>query len=171
MHRCAKIVATFGPASSSPSAVKRLLKAGVDVVRLNLSHGTADEHSRLIATVREQAADLGREVPILLDLMGPRYRLGHLEERRTLAAKAFHHVSVYDTAVASYLTSSPSGSSDLPCPDSLPDVLILPLTKVSTLRYGENPHQLGGCMSRKVRHMEESRALVNCTGGSFRSIT
>ena len=84
MHRRAKIVATLGPASASPIAVKRLFKAGVDVVRLNLSHGTAEEHSRLIATVREQAADLERQIPILLDLMGPRYRLGSLAEARTL---------------------------------------------------------------------------------------
>ncbi len=84
MPRRAKIVATLGPASSSPSAVKRLFKAGVDVVRLNLSHGAPDEHSRLIATVREQAAGLDRQIPILLDLMGPRYRLGSLEEPRSL---------------------------------------------------------------------------------------
>jgi pyruvate kinase len=84
MPRRAKIVATLGPATSSPSAVKRLLKAGVDVVRLNLSHGATDEHSRLIATVREQAAALARETPILLDLMGPRYRLGQLDGERKL---------------------------------------------------------------------------------------
>ena len=84
MHRRAKIVATLGPASSSPSVVKRLFKAGVDLVRLNLSHGTPEDHSRLIATVRDQAADLGRQVPILLDLMGPRYRIGRIDGRRTL---------------------------------------------------------------------------------------
>ena len=84
MQRRAKIVATLGPASSSPAAVKRLFKAGVDVVRLNLSHGTDEEHLRLVATVREQAAELGLQVPILLDLMGPRYRLGRLEKPREL---------------------------------------------------------------------------------------
>ena len=61
-----------------------------------------------------------------------------LEERRNLAAKAFRHVSIYDTAVAGYLTeSAPTG-------DTLPDDLTLPLTKIATLRYGENPHQQGG---------------------------
>ncbi len=84
MKRRAKIVATLGPASSSPSGVRRLFMSGVDVVRLNLSHGTPEEHCRLISTVREQAAGLGRQVPILLDLMGPRYRLGRLVESRTL---------------------------------------------------------------------------------------
>ncbi len=88
MPRRAKIVATFGPASATPAAIKRLLKAGVDVVRLNMSHGTAEEHSRMIATIREQAAALGREVPILLDLMGPRYRLGKLEPRRLRRGEA-----------------------------------------------------------------------------------
>ena len=80
MLRRAKIVATLGPASSAAGVVRKLFRAGVDMVRLNLSHGSAEEHSRLIATVREQAAGLDREVPILLDLMGPRYRLGELAD-------------------------------------------------------------------------------------------
>jgi len=60
-----------------------------------------------------------------------------LEERRDLAAKAFHHVSVYDTAVADYLTATSAA-------DTLPDALTLSLKKVAGLRYGENPHQQGG---------------------------
>ena len=60
-----------------------------------------------------------------------------IEERRDLAAKAFHHVSVYDTAVADYLTATSEA-------DSLPDKLTLSLKKVAVLRYGENPHQQGG---------------------------
>ncbi len=80
MLRRAKIVATLGPACSSRRNLSRLLKAGVDVARLNLSHGSQEEHSRLIALVRELAAEQGRPVPILLDLMGPRYRLGDLPE-------------------------------------------------------------------------------------------
>ena len=58
------------------------------------------------------------------------------EDRRNLAAKAFHHVAVYDTAVAGYLTAAPDE-------DALPDSLTLSLTKVGQLRYGENPHQQG----------------------------
>jgi len=60
------------------------------------------------------------------------------EDRRNLAAKAFHHVSVYDTAVASYLTAANSET------EGLPDQLNLTLIKAATLRYGENPHQQGG---------------------------
>ena len=60
-----------------------------------------------------------------------------MDERRSLAAKAFHHVSVYDTAVAKYLTEATSE------PENLPDSLTLSLTKITALRYGENPHQQG----------------------------
>ncbi|HEX2253967.1 MAG TPA: pyruvate kinase [Thermoanaerobaculia bacterium] len=84
MERRAKIVATFGPASSEPEVVARLIRAGVDVVRLNLSHGTHDGHRERIRQVRAAAQEAGRHVPVVLDLMGPRYRLGTLAERREL---------------------------------------------------------------------------------------
>lgn len=76
--RRAKIVATFGPSSSEPKTIRSLLAAGVDVVRLNLSHGSHEDHRAIVAAVRAQARDLGRTVPILMDLMGPRFRLGDL---------------------------------------------------------------------------------------------
>ncbi len=78
--RRAKIVATFGPASSDPDTVSRLLSAGVDVVRLNLSHGSHEAHRALVETVRAEALKLRRAVPILMDLMGPRFRLGRLPD-------------------------------------------------------------------------------------------
>jgi pyruvate kinase len=78
--RRAKIVATLGPASSGPETVATLLEAGMDVVRLNLSHGSHEDHRHLFATVREAAAARGQHVPILMDLMGPRYRLGQLPQ-------------------------------------------------------------------------------------------
>jgi len=74
--RRTKIVATIGPASESPDMLAQLIKAGVDVVRLNMSHGTLDEHRRRIATVRAVAAEVGRPVAIMLDLKGPEIRLG-----------------------------------------------------------------------------------------------
>ena len=76
MTRRAKIVATLGPASSNEKVLSRLFAAGVDVVRLNLSHGNSAEHRQSIARIRSLAQDKGLHVPILLDLMGPRYRLG-----------------------------------------------------------------------------------------------
>ena len=80
MERRAKIMATLGPASSSDEVISQMLDAGLDVVRLNLSHGSHDSHRTLINIVRRQAADQGRFIPIVLDLMGPRYRLGDLPD-------------------------------------------------------------------------------------------
>ncbi len=75
-----KIVVTLGPASSSPQMVEELIRAGMDVARLNLSHGSWDEHSRLCREVRATADRLKREVAVLMDLPGPKYRTGKLKE-------------------------------------------------------------------------------------------
>jgi pyruvate kinase len=71
-----KIVATLGPASDSPAAIRQLLLAGVDVFRLNASHSTQAEHAARIAAIRQVTAELGRPASILLDLQGPKIRLG-----------------------------------------------------------------------------------------------
>ncbi len=73
-----KIVATLGPASSARGTLRELLRAGVAVVRLNLSHGSHEEHRAQIALVRELEAEQGRPVAILLDLQGPKIRTGAL---------------------------------------------------------------------------------------------
>lgn len=77
--RRAKIVATFGPSSSSPEMIARLIRSGVNVVRLNLSHGTRDEHRELVRRVRRVADEERQFVAIMIDLMGPRYRLGQMD--------------------------------------------------------------------------------------------
>ena len=74
-----KIVATLGPASSSPEVLRRLLEAGVDVVRLNLSHGAREQHLAHVALVRAVAREVGRNVAVLADLQGPKIRVGELE--------------------------------------------------------------------------------------------
>ncbi len=71
-----KIVATIGPASRDPEMLRRLFLAGVNVVRLNFSHGTHDEHAAVIADVRRVAAELGLYIAILQDLPGPKVRTG-----------------------------------------------------------------------------------------------
>ena len=76
--RHTKIVATVGPASSSPEAIQALIKAGVDVFRLNFSHGTHDSHAAVCARVREAARIAGRQVGIMQDLSGPKIRTGPL---------------------------------------------------------------------------------------------
>jgi pyruvate kinase len=74
-----KIVATLGPAISSPSCLKGMFLAGVNVFRLNASHGTWDDHLACIASVRAAAAELSIQAGILLDLQGPKIRLGTFE--------------------------------------------------------------------------------------------
>ena len=76
--RRAKIVATIGPASDSPEILKKLIAAGLDVARLNFSHGTHDQHAHTIAALREAAESAGRPIAILQDLQGPRIRIGEL---------------------------------------------------------------------------------------------
>jgi pyruvate kinase len=77
--RRTKIVATIGPASSRPEMLERLVGAGVDVVRLNFSHGEHEGHGRVMAAVRAIAARTGRPIAILQDLSGPKIRIGELE--------------------------------------------------------------------------------------------
>ena len=72
MQRRAKIVATIGPASASEKTLARLIRAGVNVVRLNQSHGTREEHRRLIRLVREVSAEAGRSVGVMAWARAPR---------------------------------------------------------------------------------------------------
>ena len=77
-HRNTKIVATLGPASSEPEMIRRLFDAGVDVFRLNFSHGTHADHKARYDAIRQIEADVGRPVGILMDLQGPKLRLGKM---------------------------------------------------------------------------------------------
>ena len=83
MPRQTKIVATLGPASSTPEMLERLINAGVDVVRLNFSHGTAQDHIDRAAMVRDAAERAGRAVAIMADLQGPKIRVGKFEGGKT----------------------------------------------------------------------------------------
>ncbi len=80
--RRAKIVCTLGPASSSPEMIDQLLRAGMDVARLNFSHGTYAERARIIAAVRKASGHHQKPVAILADLQGPKIRTGSLEGGR-----------------------------------------------------------------------------------------
>ncbi|MEM6336161.1 MAG: pyruvate kinase, partial [Bacteroidota bacterium] len=78
--RHTKIVCTLGPASSSREQIRALIAAGLDVARMNFSHGTHEEHAERIRIVREEAREAGRVIPILQDLQGPKIRVGHLPD-------------------------------------------------------------------------------------------
>ncbi len=77
-HRNAKIIATLGPATSSAQKIHDLFVAGADVFRLNLSHGSVDDHRKRVAIIRDLEKQTGRPVGILLDLQGPKIRVGDI---------------------------------------------------------------------------------------------
>ncbi|MBA4216872.1 MAG: pyruvate kinase, partial [Methylibium sp.] len=79
MTRATKIVATLGPASNTPEVLEQMIRAGVDVVRLNFSHGKAQDHIDRATMVREAAARVGKSVAIMADLQGPKIRVGKFE--------------------------------------------------------------------------------------------
>lgn len=87
MSRHTKIVATLGPASTDPEVLEKLILAGVDVVRMNFSHGTPEDHLQRAATVRGISLRLGRPVGILADLQGPKIRVGKFEAGKVLLEK------------------------------------------------------------------------------------
>ena len=87
MTRHTKIVATLGPASSSPEVLERMVEAGIDVVRMNFSHGTAADHKARAEGIRAAAAKHGRIVGILGDLQGPKIRVGKFENNKITLAQ------------------------------------------------------------------------------------
>jgi pyruvate kinase len=91
--RRTKILATLGPASSSEEMIHRLLTSGVDAFRLNFSHGKHEEHARVIAIIRDVATELGRYIPIVGDIQGPKLRIGDVE--------GVHHLEAGQTLVIS----------------------------------------------------------------------
>ena len=80
--RSTKIVATIGPASRDPEVLVRMVSAGMDVARLNFSHGTPEEHAENISLIRDAANRAGRPVAVLQDLPGPKLRIGPLKDSR-----------------------------------------------------------------------------------------
>src|SRR5438445_8505693 len=77
MTRRTRIVCTIGPSSRNPAILRKLVEAGMDVARLNFSHGTHEEHAAVIRAIREGETDWGRPVTIVQDLQGPKVRLGN----------------------------------------------------------------------------------------------
>ena len=97
--RRAKIVATLGPATSSYDSLKSIIEAGVDVARMNLSHGTYDVHEEVYRNVRQAAEDLGKPVAVLVDLQGPKIRLGKFADGpHNLAEGDIFKITIEDIA-------------------------------------------------------------------------
>jgi len=87
LHRRSRIVATLGPASSSLETIRALAIAGADVFRLNFSHGTHADHQERYNRIREVERELGRPIGVLLDLQGPKLRIGTLASGKVLLKK------------------------------------------------------------------------------------
>jgi pyruvate kinase len=99
MLRSTKIVATLGPSSSEPAILERMIRAGVDVVRLNFSHGTAADHEARASLVKEIATKTGRTVAILCDLQGPKIRVGKFKEGKITLEKGARFVLDANAAI------------------------------------------------------------------------
>jgi pyruvate kinase len=101
MQRSTKIVATLGPSSSDREVVKRMISAGVDVVRMNFSHGTRDDHVRRVALLREVARELARTVGVMVDLQGPKLRIGKFAQGKVHLAKGGQFILDADCTLGS----------------------------------------------------------------------
>lgn len=99
MIRKTKIVCTIGPASDSIEMLEKLMLAGMDVARLNFSHGNHDEHLKRIENIRQAAKNVGKHVAILLDTKGPEIRTGDLESGEVELKKGNHLTIVMDDIV------------------------------------------------------------------------
>ena len=94
ISRRAKIVCTLGPSCNTEAGIRGLLQSGMDVARLNFSHGTHEEHARSIATLRRVAAEAGKPICILQDLQGPKIRTGRLKGHQPVKLKAGDSVTI-----------------------------------------------------------------------------
>ena len=97
--RKAKIICTMGPASREEPTLSRLVEAGMDVARLNFSHGTHEDHARAIVAVRKAAENAGRPVALLLDLQGPKIRVGKIEGGKVRLEAGAETIITVDPAI------------------------------------------------------------------------
>jgi pyruvate kinase len=111
--RRTKIVATIGPACATPEKLGRLVRAGVDGARLNLSHGTHDQHREWARLVRETERDVGRPIALIADLQGPKLRIGDLEEPVSLRRGEKVVVAAAEATMNGELPVSPSVISEV----------------------------------------------------------
>ncbi|HKY24335.1 MAG TPA: pyruvate kinase [Gaiella sp.] len=149
--RRTKIVATIGPSSASPEAIAALIDAGMDGARLNLSHGTQEDHARTAELVREAEKDAGRSIALIADLQGPKLRIGELDDDVVLEDGESIVIAGEDTAQG----------------DDLP---IAPAVLGSVLRPGNDVLIDDGHVRLRVESVERGRArCAVVTGGTVRS--
>jgi pyruvate kinase len=121
-ERRTKIVATLGPSSDSPEKLRALVAAGMNAARLNLSHGTHEDHAERARRVRDAEAEAGNPIALIADLQGPKLRIGHLDEPVVLRQGESITVCAADTCSDGELPVAPSVIGDVLKPGH--DVLI-----------------------------------------------
>src|ERR1043165_9712301 len=139
--RRTKIVATIGPASSSPAQVQALIDAGMDAARLNLSHGSHDDHAKAAQVLREAQERTGKPIAIIADLQGPKIRAGDLPAPTGLERGTEITVVCADGVV--------------PAADELP---IAPAIVAEVLRPGHEVLIDDGLIRLRVEEVEDGRA-------------
>ncbi|WP_181813650.1 pyruvate kinase [Gaiella occulta] len=144
--RRTKIVATIGPASSSPEMIAALIAAGMDGARLNMSHGSHDDHARSAKLVRDAEIASGRPIALIADLQGPKLRVGDLEQPVTLERG--------DTVVIAGEDAAREG--DLP---------VSPAVLGSVLQVGNDVLIDDGHVKLRVQRVERARARCEVTAG------
>jgi pyruvate kinase len=151
--RRTKIVATLGPATHNPEMLTGLIKVGADVLRLNFSHGTREDHARLVEMARSCAAKAGREVGLLGDIPGPKIRLGDLEGD-VMHLRNGQELILTTDGTRNGRDTIPVGWTGLPNAVKPDDVIYL----------------ADGSIRLRVRECEESRVLCRVeTGGTVAS--
>ena len=124
-RRATKIVATLGPASNTPEMLEAMITAGVNVVRLNFSHGKAQDHINLATLVREAAQRAGREVAIMADLQGPKIRVGKFADGKVLLVQGEKFVLDASRSEAGDIKGVGLDYKELPRDVKAGDVLLL----------------------------------------------
>ena len=147
-RRRTKIVCTIGPATSSTVMIEKVIRAGMNVARLNLSHGTLDEHARFVKTIRHLSLRLGIEIAILIDFPGPKYRTGKLKGGQAILKRRSN--SIYQEQIEGDATRVSVNLPNLPKDIKLGDTVLL----------------ADGAMQLKVRQIDgnEVKCLVTVGG-------
>lgn len=120
-----KIVATIGPASNSREVLEKLIEAGMNVVRLNFSHGNYEDHAKVIRTIRSLSRSLSKPVGILLDLQGPKIRVGKLENGKPVRLKRNHKFSITSRPMQGTVDLVSTTYEHLPTDVEIDDTILL----------------------------------------------
>jgi pyruvate kinase len=121
----AKIVATLGPASRAPELLRGMISAGMNVARVNMSHGTHESHAETIQTVRAVAAELNLPIAILLDLCGPKIRTGLLKDHQPISLREGQGLTITTRDVAGDSSLISTGYAHLPQDVKIGDRILL----------------------------------------------